>query len=109
MLIFCGTKHFYLQSPSGAQPGGAFGAFAPVENFKTLHSNFVICRNFQRLKMKFYILINFKKSYLIFSLACSLIISLQDLSWDRLSDRKFRKWFVFNHKYAGSVKLGDSL
>jgi len=29
-----------------------------------------------------------------------LTISLQDTSWDRLSDWKFRKWLVFNHKYA---------
>ena len=51
-----------------------------------------------------------KKSYWNFSLSCSLtVISLQDLSWDRLSDRKFRKWLVFNHKYAGSDNLGDSL
>jgi len=67
---------------SGAQPGGeAFGVLAPPEIFKTLHSNFDICRNFQRMKMKFYILIIFKKSYCNFSLSCSLIIiSLQDLS-----------------------------
>jgi len=64
-----------------AQPGGwAFGAFALLENFKTLHGNFDICRNFQRIKMKFYILTIFKKSYLNFSFSCSLIISLQDLS-----------------------------
>jgi len=31
--------------------------FALPENFKTLHSNFDICRNFQKIKMKFYILI----------------------------------------------------
>ena len=79
------------------------------EIFKTLHSNFDICRNFQRIKMKFYILIILKKSYWNFSLSFSLIISLQDLSWDRLYDWKFRKWLVFNHKYAGSVNLGDSL
>jgi len=24
-----------------------------------------------------------------------------------LSDRKFRKWLVFNHKYAGSVKTWE--
>jgi len=58
--------------------------------------------------MKFYILIIFKKSYWNFSLSCSLIISLQDLSGDRLSDRKFRKLLVFNYKYAGTVNLGDS-
>jgi len=58
--------------------------------------------------MKFYILIIFKKSYWNFSLSCSLIISLQGFSWDRLSDRKFRKWLVYNHKYAGSVNLGDT-
>ena len=57
------------------------GTFAAPEIFKTLHSNFDICRNFQRIKMKFYILIIFKKSYGNFSLSCSLnIISLQDLS-----------------------------
>jgi len=59
--------------------------------------------------MKFYILVIFKKSYWNFSFSCSLIIiSLQDLSWDRLSDWKFPKWLVFNHKYAGSVNVGDS-
>jgi len=31
------------------------GAFASPEIFKTLHSNFDICRIFQRIKMKFYI------------------------------------------------------
>jgi len=59
--------------------------------------------------MKFYILIIFKKSYWNFSLSFSVIIFLQNLSWDRLSDRKFLNWLVFNHKYAGSVNLGDSL
>ena len=59
-----------------ATRGVEFGAFVPPKIFKTLHSNFDICRNFQR-KMKFYILIIFKKSYLIFSLSCSLI-SLQE-------------------------------
>jgi len=33
---------------------------------------------------------------------------LTRFTWDRLSDRKFRKWLVFNHKYAGTVILGDS-
>ena len=51
----------------GAQPRG--GHLPPVI-FKTLHSNFDICRNFQRIKMKFYILIIFKKSYWNFSLSC---------------------------------------
>jgi len=37
------------------------------------HCNFDIYRNFQRIKMKFSILIIFKKSYLNFSLSCSLI------------------------------------
>ena len=61
------------------QGGGHLGICTP-EIFKTLHSNFVICRNFQRIKMKVYILIIFKKSYLNFSLSCSLFIFLQDLS-----------------------------
>jgi len=66
-----------LETRTGAQQGGAFGAFAPTpEIFKTLHSNFDICRNFQRIKMKFYILINFKKSYWNFSLPCPLSVSL---------------------------------
>jgi len=53
--------------------------------------------------MKFYILIIFKKSYWnLFVLLIKYYIFLQDLSWDRLCDRKFRKWLVFNHKYAGS-------
>ena len=57
------------------------GTFAAPEIFKTLHSNFDICKNFQRIKMKFYDLIIFKKSYGNSSLFCSLnIISLQDLS-----------------------------
>jgi len=56
--------------------------------------------------MKFYILIIFMKSSWNFSLSCSFI-TLHDLSWDMLSNRKFRKWLVFNHKYAGSVNLGD--
>ena len=55
---------FLKVGQAGAQPRGrAFGAFAIPEIFKTLHSNFDICRNFQRIKMKFYILIIFKKSY----------------------------------------------
>jgi len=68
---------------SGAQPGGggAFGAFAPPEIFKTLHSNFDICRNFQIIKLKYSILIIFmKKTYKNFSLSYWLIISLQDIS-----------------------------
>ena len=85
------------------------GGIFPPEIFKALHSNFDICRNFQRIKMKFYILIIVKKFYWNFSLSCSLIIFLQDLACDRLSDRKFRKWLVFNDKYAGSVNFRDSL
>jgi len=50
------------------------GHLPPAKIFKTLHSNFDICKNFQRIKMKFYILIIFKKSYWNFSLSCSLII-----------------------------------
>jgi len=87
---------------------GAFGAFSSPEIFKTLHSNFYICRNVPRIKMKFHILIIFNKSYWNYSLSCSLIIiSLQDLSWDRLTDRKFRKWLAFDNKYAGSVKTWE--
>jgi len=49
-----GAEAEQIQTGSGAQPGGEF---ALPEIFKTLHSNFDICRNFQRIKMKFYILI----------------------------------------------------
>ena len=55
-------------------------------------------------------LIIFKKSCLNFSLSYWLIISLQDLSWDRSLEQKFRKWFVFNqfnHKYTGIVKTWE--
>jgi len=45
-----------------------------------------------------------EKYYLNFSLSYWLIITLQDLFWVRPSDRKFRKWLVFNHKSAGIVK-----
>jgi len=56
---------FYMDKTAQARHrGGAFEAFAPPENFKTLHSNFDICRNFQRIKIKFYILIIFKKSFI---------------------------------------------
>jgi len=39
-----------LRPGPGAQPGGAF---APPEDFKTLHSNFDKCRNFRKTKIKF--------------------------------------------------------
>jgi len=45
----------------GARPGLTFGAFVLPENFKTLHSNFHVCRNFQRTKMK-YILQSFSRN-----------------------------------------------
>jgi len=53
--------------------------------------------------MKFYILIIFKKSFGIFLCPTGKLSPYKDLSWDRLSDWKFRKWLVFNHEYAGSV------
>ena len=58
---------------------GSIWGISPPEIFKTLHSNFDICRNFQRIKMKFYFLNIFRKSYWNFSLFYSIIISLQDL------------------------------
>jgi len=54
MKLFCLLRHKQYCSA-----GDAFGAFAPPENFKTLHCNLDICWNFQRIKMKFYILIIF--------------------------------------------------
>jgi len=49
------------------------GGISPPEIFKTLHSNFDICRNFQIIKLKYCILIIFKKSYSNFSLSYWLI------------------------------------
>jgi len=50
-----------------------------------------------------------EKSYLNFSLFYWLIISLQVLSKDRSSDRKFRKKLVCNHKYAAIFKTWEIL
>ena len=87
------------------QPGGALAICpSPTENFKTLHSNFDICRNFQRIKMKLYILIFFW----IF-LSHWLIVSFKDLSWDRSSDRKLRKWLVFKKICSNCENVGNSL
>jgi len=36
-----------------------------------------------------------------------LITSVQGLSSDGPSDQKFRKWFVFDQKYAGTVKTWE--
>jgi len=46
---------------------------------------------------------NYFKEGIIWIFLCSL----QDLSWDRVSERKFRKWLVFNHKYAGIAKTWE--
>ena len=83
--------------------GGHLG-LCPPENFKTLHCNFDTFRNLQRIMMKFCILIIFKKSliWIFFVLLVSNLVN--KIYWDRPFDRKFRKWLVFNHKYAGIVK-----
>jgi len=53
-----------VDNTTGAQPGGAFGAFAsPPEIFKTLHSNSDICRNFKIIKLQFCIQLIFKISF----------------------------------------------
>ena len=55
---------FGMSVRAGAQPGGgAFGAFAPPEIFKTLYSDFGICGNFPITKLKFCILIMFKSCW----------------------------------------------
>jgi len=53
---------FYTYVAMQVRNQGELGHFPPPENFKTLHSNFHICRNFQGIKMKFCILNIFKKS-----------------------------------------------
>ena len=95
----------FEQLRPGAQPGGAFSS--PVI-FKTLHSNFDICRNTQIIKLKYCILINVKKVlfYFFFVLLVSCSISLQGISWDRRSDRKFRKWWYLT---TNMLELGDRL
>jgi len=47
-LLWIRGEHWQDQYPAGQarNQGGAYGAFAPPEIFKTLHSNFDICRNF---------------------------------------------------------------
>jgi len=59
-------KQYAITVRQARNQGGNLG-IGPPEIFKTLHSNFDICRNFQRIKMKFYIIIMFKKSYWNFS------------------------------------------
>jgi len=85
------------------------GGNSPPESFKLLHSNFDVWRNFQIIKLKFCILIIFKKSFTsIFLCLYWLIVPLQDISWDRPSDRKFRKWLVA-YLTTNMLKLGDRL
>jgi len=98
----------YFNQARNQWGGGTPGHLTP-KIFNTMLRNFEICKNFQIMTMKFSILIIFMESYWKFSMSYWQIISLQDLPWDRLSDRKFRKWLVFKHKYAGSVRLWDSL
>jgi len=54
-----------ISSNNGHQARNQGGAFVPPEIFKTLHSNFDICRIFQRIKMNF-IFNHFKKILLEF-------------------------------------------
>ena len=64
------VQHMFLQSTSentlkqARNQGGAFRGIFPPLNFKTLHSNFDICRNFKRVKMNFYIVNVFQKSFI---------------------------------------------
>jgi len=44
-----GTRSTRQTRHQARNQGGAFGAFATPEIFKTLHSKFDICRNFQRI------------------------------------------------------------
>jgi len=55
-----GEFEYQLPQPGGE---GIWGVCLP-EIFKTLHSNFDICRNFQTIDMKFCILIILKKSFI---------------------------------------------
>ena len=76
-----------VQNP-GAQPGEAFGAFAPPEIFKTLHSNSDIYRNFQIIKLKFCILIIFKKSLTWNFLYLTYLLTryiLRQIIWSKIS------------------------
>jgi len=89
--------------------GGAFGHLTPPKFSKHCIAIFSFVETFKEQRWKF-IFQSFLRNHWNFSLSCSLIIiSLEDISWHRLSDRKLRNWLVFNHKYAGSVNLGYSL
>ena len=90
---------------TGAQPGEAFGPYAPFDNFKTLHRNFDICRNFQMIKMKFCNLIVFKKvlfqfffvlllNYLLtrFILGQATWLKISQLEVSKLG-RSFKCWY----------------
>jgi len=87
----------------GAQPGGGK---CPPRKFQNIPQQFDICRNFQRIKTKFCIVIIFKKKVL-FEIFFVLLVNYLLTRFIRPSDRIFRKWLVFNHKYAGSVKTWE--
>jgi len=79
--------HYGIKQSRRAIRGGIW-AFPP-KNFKTLHSNFDICRNFKENRLNFWCSNHLEKAYLKFSLSDWLIISLQNLSWVKPSDRNF--------------------
>jgi len=59
----CWPLHTYHLQCNFCMRATRGGAFASPASFKTLDTNFDMCRNFQRIEMKFYILIMFEKSY----------------------------------------------
>jgi len=70
------------------------GGKCTPENFKTLHSNFDICRNFQTIKMKFYILIILRNLIWIFlCLACWLAPSKIYLEACYLIENFVNDWY----------------
>ena len=60
--VSCGKRVYDINTSRRATRVGIWGICRPPEIFKTLYSNFDICRNFQMIKLKSCILIIFKKS-----------------------------------------------
>ena len=108
LLYCCACIHpnTILMEARRATRGGALGAFAHPWNFQNIASQFWHLQKLSNNTVEiFYSNHFFKKSLIIIFLwSYWLIISLQDISWNRPSDRKFRKWLLFNHKYAGIGK-----
>jgi len=96
-----------VSNRAGAQSGGGNLGICIPQNFKTLHSNFDICRNFQRIKMKFLVFYSFRKGLFEFFFVRLVNYLLTRFILSQAIWSKFRKWLLFNQKYAGIVKTWE--